>query len=177
MNSKLSTLCAPLLALVACAHTYDVHSSPASNGPLLPLGASVLVGLPLDGHDGHSVYEGSGALTAESIVAALRRYTEAAEVAGIAETLEEYEARAREAGQQFVLFPEIFVWKDRNTRRWGLPDLLELQLTLVDVATGEVLDTTTISASSRIGLSWDDRPQDLLPVPLEGYAARIFQDR
>ena len=50
-------------------------------------------------------------------------------------------------------------------------------LTLSDAGTGEILDTTAISGTSRIELSWNDRPQDLLPAPLERYASSLFEDR
>jgi hypothetical protein len=93
------------------------------------------------------------------------------------ESREEYEARAREAGLRYVLLPEIMIWKDRSTRRWGLPDLMEMRLTLSDAGTGEILDTTTISGTSRTGLSWNDRPQDLLRAPLERHASSLFEDR
>jgi hypothetical protein len=178
MIPKIFTLCLPLVIMTACAHSYDVRSSNGSaDAPILSGGASILTGLPLDGHDGRIVYLGSGQLTTDAIVAALSAYTDAVEAAETPETRGEYEAKAREAGLQYVLFPEILVWKDRNTRRWGLPDLLEVRLTLVDSGTGEVLDTTTISGSSRIELSWNDKPQDLLHVPLEGYASRIFEGK
>jgi len=178
MTPKIFALCVPLMAMVACGHTYDVRSSDrATDGPLLPRGASILTGLPLDGYDEHSPYEGSGQLTTDAIVAALSPYTDAVEAAEMPETLEEYEAKAREAGLRYVLLPEIMIWKDRNTRRWGLPDLMEVRLTLTDAGTGEILDTTTISGTSRIEPSWNDRPQDLLCVPLERYASSLFEDR
>jgi hypothetical protein len=178
MTPKIFALFVTLMVIMACAHSYDVRSSNRSaEGPILPRGSSILTGLPLDGHDGHFIYEGSGQLTTDAIVAAMSPYTDAVEVAETADTREEYVAEAREAGLRYVLFPEILVWKDRNTRRWGLPDLLEVRLTLVDAGTGEVLDTTTLSGTSRIEPSWNNRPQDLLRVPLEHYASNIFEGR
>lgn len=178
MTPKIFALCVPLMAMVACGHTYDVRSSDrATDGPLLPRGANILTGLPLDGYDEHSPYKGSGQLTTDAIVAALSPYTDAVEAAEMPETREEYEAKAREAGLRYVLLPEIMIWKDRNTLRWGLPDLMEVRLTLTDAGTGETLDTTTISGTSRIEPSWNDRPQDLLRVPLERYASSLFEGR
>jgi len=178
MTPKIFALCVPLMAIAACSHTYDVRSSDrATDGPLLQRGASILTGLPLDGYDEHYAYYDSGQLTTDAIVAALRPFTEAVETAEMPETREEYEARAREASLRYVLFPEIMIWKDRDTRRWGLPDLMEVRLTLADAGTGEILDTTTISGTSRTGLSWNDRPEDLLRAPLERYASSLFEDR
>jgi len=176
MTPKSTALAISLTILAACSHTYDVRSSERpADGPLLQRGASILVGVPLDGQDGHYTYEGSGQLTSEAIVVALFPFTDEVEAAATPETLEAYVARAREAGIGYVVFPEIFVWKDRNTRRWGLPDLIEIQLTLADAATGETLEITAISGSSRIEWSWNDKPQDLLPVPLASYASSLFE--
>lgn len=178
MTPKILALAIPLMAMAACNHTYDVRSSErAANEPILQRGVSVLVGLPLDGRDENHSYAGSGQLTNDAIIVSLLRYTDAVEAAGTPETLEEYVTRARDAGIGYVIFPVITVWKDRNTRRWGLPDLMEVRLTLTDTASGEILDTTTISGSSRIEWSWDDRPQDLLLVPLERYASHLFEER
>jgi hypothetical protein len=178
MTPKVFALFVTLMVITACAHSYDVRSSNRSaDGPILSRGSSILIGLPLDGHDGHFLYGGSAQLTTDAIAAAMSPYTDAVEAAETAETREEYEAKAREADLRYVLFPEILVWKDRNTRRWGLPDLPEVRLTLVDAGTGEVLDTTTISGTSRIELSWNNRPQDLLRVPPKRYASNIFEGR
>jgi len=178
MIPKIFALFASLMAMAACSHTYDVQSPErAADGPLLQRGASILVGVPLDGHEVHYTYQGSGQLTTDAIVTALSPYTDAVQAAETPETREAYEATARDAGIRYVLFPEIMIWKDRNTRRWGVPDLLELRLTLTDATTGETLDATVISGSSRIEFSWNDQPQDLLPVPLERYASSLFEGR
>ncbi len=178
MTPKTLALFVPLMAMAACSHTYDVRSlERAADGPLLERGASILVGLPLDGQENQYTYEGSGQLTTDAIVAALSPYTDAVEAAETPETREAYEARARDAGVRHVLFPEIMIWKDRDTRRWGVPDLMEVRLTLTDATTGETLDATVISGSSRIEPSWNDRPQDLLHVPLERYASSLFEDK
>jgi hypothetical protein len=178
MSPKILALVIPLMAVAACSHSYDVRSSErVADGPILQPGVSILIGLPLNGRDEGHTYDGSGQLTNDAIAVSLTRHSDAVEVAGAPETLEEYEARARDAGIGYVVFPVITIWKDRNTRRWGLPDLMEVHLTLVDAASGEILDTTTISGTSRMEWSWNDRPQDLLRAPLERYAASLFEDR
>ena len=164
------------LAVTGCAHDYYSSFVSGPKGPpALEYGASILVGLAPDARDEDLEYVDSGWRTTDAIVAALASYTDAASAAETPATRETYEGQAREVGQQYVIFPEILVWKDRNTRRWGIPDLLEVRLTLTDAGTGEVLDTTTITGSSRTTISWNDQPQDMLPVPLEEYASRIFE--
>jgi hypothetical protein len=165
-----------IAAAVACAHNYDVRYTTRPLGkPVLAHGASILVGLPLDGGDEKRDYVDSGWITTQAIVTALAPYTDAVSAAETAELRDVYEGQAREAGWDYVIFPEILVWEDNNTRRWGIPDQLEVRLTLTDASTGEVLDTTVIAGSSRTSISWNDEPQDLLPVPLEQYAKRTFE--
>jgi len=76
-----------------------------------------------------------------------------------------------------VIFPELLVWSDRNTGRYGFPDQLKLRLTLVDARTEDVVDVATLWATSRKTPSWNDRPEDLLPGALERYASRMFTGR
>lgn len=165
-----------IAAATACAHDYYVsHTTQPKGAPIVARDASVLVGLPLDAGDERRDYVDSGWLTSQAIATALARYTDAARTAETTELRERYEEQAREAGWDHVVFPEILVWEDNNTQRLGIPDRLELRLTLTDARSGEVLDTTTIVGSSRTTLSWDDKPQDLLPVPLARYAKHIFE--
>lgn len=174
------TLFLVMLASVtsACAHSYDIHFRSGSDGPAnLEPGASVLIGLPLDGvFDGKFAYN-SGYLTADAVATALHRHTEAAKTAETAETREVYETQANARSLDYLIVPEILIWEDRNTRRWGIPDAVLVQLLLVDVRNGSVLDTTKISGTSRTSISWNDQPQDLLEAPLEAYASRIFRER
>ena len=164
------------LAVTGCAHDQYSHFTSGQQGPpALEYGVSILVGLAPDARDEDVEYIDSGWRTTDAIIIALASYTDAAGAAEAPATREAYEEQAREAGQQYVIFPEILVWKNRNTRRYGIPDLLEVRLTLTDAGTGEVLDTTTIMGSSRTTISWNDQPQDMLPVPLEKYASRIFE--
>jgi hypothetical protein len=165
-----------IAAATACAHDYYVsHTTQPKGVPIVARDASILVGIPLDARDDQRDYVDSGWLTSQATAKALARYTDAARAAESAELIETYEKQAREAGWDHVVFPEILAWEDNNTQRWGIPDRLELRLTLTDARSGEVLDTTTIVGSSRTTPSWDDKPQDLLAVPLARYAKHIFE--
>jgi len=176
MAARTLALFALVAALAACAHDYEARFTSGPRGaPLLPLEASILVGIPLDAREAQFVYLDSGRITSDEILNALAPHTGAARAAESAETLETYAGQARESGLDYVIFPEILIWQDHNTRTLGIPDLLELRLTLVDAGTGDVLDVATLSASSRITPSWSDEPRDLLPGSLARYAARVFE--
>lgn len=178
MQVKLLLLAALVATSSACAHSYDTTYRSGPDGPAnLERGASVLVGLALDGvFDGKFAYE-SGIQTANAIATALQPHSDSVTIASSAETREVYDAQAKQASIDYLIVPEILIWEDRNTQRWGIPDRVLVQLVLVDVNSGSVLDTTKISGTSRTSLSWNDQPQDLLPVPLEAYASRIFRER
>jgi Domain of unknown function (DUF4823) len=164
--------------LAACAHSYRAeYSSGAQGAPLLPEEARILVGVSLDARERDLGYMDSGLITTDRILEALDRYTGEARAAESAESLEQYIDQARARELDYVIFPEILVWSDRNTQRYGFPDQLELRLTLVDARTKDVLDTATVSATSRKTPSWNDRPEDLLPGALERYASRMFTGR
>jgi len=70
--------------------------------------------------------------------------------------------------------PEILHWEDRATEWSGKPDVIEVRLTLIDVASGRPLDETVISGKSKWATFGGDHPQELLAVPFEQYAAALF---
>jgi len=167
-----------LAMLAACGHTYHAQYSSGTRGaPLLPEDARILVGVPLDAQEQNLSYLDSGQLTTDRILEALDRYTAQARAAEKPERLDQYVDQARGLDLDYVLFPELLVWSDRNTQRYGFPDQLELRLTLVNAKSADVLDVATLSATSRVTPSWNDRPEDLLPGALERYTARMFKGR
>jgi len=178
MTAKRLRLLALAVLWTACAHSYRAEYSSGPQGePLLPEEARILVGVSLDAREQHLSYLDSGLTTTDRILEALDRYTGEARAAESPETLEHYVDTARALELDYVIFPELLVWSDRNTGRYGFPDQLKLRLTLVDARTEDVVDVATLWATSRMTPSWNDRPEDLLPGALERYASRMFTGR
>lgn len=67
------------------------------------------------------------------------------------------------ADADFLVYPQIVHWSDRATEWSGIPDRITLDLTIYDIATGDVLNRQEIRASSRWATFGGDHPQELLP--------------
>lgn len=164
-----------LLGTVACVHTYDMTPAVgAAPDIVLQRGSSILVGVPGDGSYGHQHYHGSGQTTATELSTALFAHTRNVTIERAAESRDEYVEKAREEGVQYLILPTIAHWEERATEWSGRPDRITIRLDLIEVDSGRVLDTTTVSGKSRWFTFGGDHPQDLLAVPLSRYASRLF---
>lgn len=65
----------------------------------------------------------------------------------------------------YYVIPEILHWEDRATEWSGIPDRLEVKLSIFDGNKKE-LASTIITGKSKWATLGGDHPQDLLPEPL-----------
>lgn len=128
-----------------------------------------------DGSYQHQYYDGSGSMVTSELVKALKAHGSDARAASSHGTLEDYVSHARAASLDYLVIPEIQHWEERATEWSGKPDRIEVELTLVEVASGRTLDRTVVSGKSRWMTFGGDHPQELLPVPLAQYADALFQ--
>jgi hypothetical protein len=168
-----------LLVLASCAHKYHVLRDPARlQGFILSQDAQIFVAVADDGYFGETRYHNSGVTTTMAIVRAFSAYTRHLEAAlepvNLATTIE----RAKAGGYEYLVWPMILHWEDRASEWSGIPDRISLRVAIIDVSTGSLLDSTIISAESRVdggfSTSPSDLPEDLLKRPLADYASQLF---
>lgn len=172
----LVTLGVTLGALAGCSSRYDVRSSGGvSTQASIPSSSSVYVALPADGRFGRKVYAGSGAMTAQALVAALSPVVKAVRLSKTRVDRAAGMAEAKRAGFTYYAEPIIVLWEDRATEWSGRRDRVMVRITIFDTASGKLVDATTIQGTSKWATLGGDHPQDLLPVPMRNYVARLVR--
>ncbi len=161
--------------LVGCAYTYQVQSAGGDPSPFkVASDDSIFVGLPEDARYASIVYAGSGRMTNQALVTALSHQSRFVRSASSVADLEGNITAARKHGVSYLIHPEIVHWEERATHWSGKSDRVSVRLLVVEVSTGTMVDSSLISAQSRFIQFGDEHAQDLLPKPLEEYAAQII---
>ena len=169
-------ICA-LFALSACGSTHDIDR-PMQFSKRLDPSASAYVTVPQDGYHDQTVYQGSGMMTANAVVAAFQPHFSQVFEASAPQTLESAMVAAREMGASYVIAPAILHWEER-AGQWSLrSDRAGIELSVIEVATGDVIETAVVKAVSGYAAYFvRRRPQQLLPAPLNQYADSLFPER
>lgn len=162
--------------LAACQSSYDVRSASGGNANrTIPPAASVFVAEPPNGRFGRSVYAGSGSMTAQALVAALSPMIEVVKASNGRVGRAEGMAQAKQGGFTHYAEPIIVLWEERATEWSGKPDRIIIRITVLEVASGQIVDVSTIQGNSKWATLGGDHPQDLLPVPMRTYVARLVR--
>lgn len=177
MRSGGIALLIAVTTLIGCSHAYQVQ--PAGGNPSnvrLPSDATIFVGLPKDGRYGTTLYRASGRVTYQAIISAFSHHSRFVRSARTVMDREGNVTAAREDGARYLIHAEILHWEDRATHWSGRSDHISVRMLLVDVPTGNTLDSTLISGKSRWLTFGGDRPEDLLHAPLKQYTAQLFDE-
>lgn len=172
MRRILATLFTGVL-LSGCVDTYTVRQITPPSAKL-QAASSFYVSVPADGKFNRTTYTGSGKKAAEVIGAALKKHAPTVTVAPYSQTREEAVDSARKAHAAYLVWPMIVHWEDRATGWSGRPDVVEMSIEVIDLASGSVAASSSIGGKSRWGTVTDDKPEDLLPEPVNGYIATLF---
>ena len=159
--------------LGGCADSHQLIRQDADGIKLSP-DDGVFVAVPDDGIYGSQVYHGSGQNTAQIIFAGFAKRSRAAKVGRSTQSFDEALTSARQLGAKYLVYPTIFHWEDRATEWSSIPDKVEVKVELVDAATGNSLTSAIIKGKSGIATFGGNHPQDLLPAPVEEFAAALY---
>ncbi len=166
-----------VLALTGCSDTHSVKRVDGRAAVLDPT-ASAYVSVPMDGRYGQTVYPGSGKRTAFEVTRAfsprLEKTTQARGTGTAGQDKDGALEKAKAGGYTYLIYPVILHWEDRATEWSGIPDKITVEISVIDVATGAVLDSARIEGKSKWATLGGDHPQDLLEKPLTDYARTLF---
>lgn len=157
--------------LTGCASTYTTTPIAPPSAKLIP-SKSVLIATPANGVYGTAVYANSGKMTADAVRAAFVRYTGTATVLPECRDLACLEKSQTQRYDYYVV-PEILHWEDRATEWSGIPDRLEVKLSIFD-GNNKELASSVITGKSKWATFGGDHPQDLLPEPLNKYVESLY---
>jgi uncharacterized protein YceK len=158
--------------LSGCAATYkqDILAEPNAK---LGRGKSVAIATPSNGFYENKEYSASGKMTALAVRAAFARFTNSTTVVSGCKDLmclKKYQS----ISYDYYVVPEILHWEDRATEWSGIPDKIEVKISVYDGQSAEELASTMISGKSKWATFGGDHPQDLLPEPLNKYVESLY---
>ena len=161
-----------VLVIAGCADSHSV-SSLGTHERLSP-NSTVYVSVPTDGRYGNINYAGSGQTTAQTVASAFARHVDRVEVGASVETLEKAQASAQVLNADYIVVPQILHWEDRATEWSGIPDRVEVKVTVRDAQSGRTLASAVVGGKSGLATFGGDHPQDLLAEPLTEYVGTLF---
>jgi hypothetical protein len=162
-----------LLGVAACADTHAINRTNQISKKLTP-SATGYVSVPTDGRYGTAVYAGSGLMSTQIVAAAFARHLQRVEQAAAPQEFEVSLDTAKKKGATYLIAPAILHWEDRATEWSGIPDKVELQIKVIEVATGQTIEQAIVSGRSGWATLGGDHPQDLLPKPVQEYVQGLF---
>lgn len=174
---KLTFIFALVLApfLAGCKTSYTEKNLTNEPPPLLKSDSRIYVAIPFDASFKNKVAQDSGRTTAQAFQAAFLRYTRAVFISKYPESLSEAIDRARAAGLEYVLYPNITKWEDRATEFSGRRDRLTLKVDLIDLGTSRIVFSREIEATGKWMSDGGESPRDLLDEPAQQYVNALFR--
>ena len=169
---KTSFMIIAVLLLSACSARFQTRLVQPSISRL-ERGKGVFISTPKDGWYAKIEYKDSGAMTANAVKAAFSRFSNNISVSN--------QCLGREClkiipTDQYAYYvePEILHWEDRATEWSGLPDRIEIKISVYDAMSGKELASSVLIGRSRWATFGGDHPQDLLPEPVNKYVESLY---
>ncbi len=146
-----------------------------------PLGGAVLtpetrirVEIANDGTYGKIVYTGSGQILSQMIYNSLSKHLRRASMARKFEDLDSLLEKTDPSKVQYIVYPTILHWEDRNTPWSGLLDRVNVRIEIIDVLLRKTVNSVNIEATNRWFTMVNDPPEVLLKKPIEDYVSSLF---
>lgn len=162
-----------IVAMISgCASTYKQSDLTEPSAKLVK-GKSVVIATPTNGSFGNKEYSASGKMTALAVRAAFARYSNAITVSADCKELKCLKG-SEPSNYDYYAIPEILHWEDRATEWSGIPDRIEVKLSIYESQSWSEVASTLISGKSKWATFGGDHPQDLLPEPLKRYIESLY---
>jgi hypothetical protein len=113
-------------------------------------------------------------MAAQIVKDAFARHLRHVEMATAPQTFEGAMEIARQMNATYLIAPSIVHWEDRATHWSGRSDTAILEISVVEVATGKIIERATVKATSGASALFVGHPQKLLPRPVKLYADSLF---
>jgi uncharacterized protein YceK len=131
--------------------------------------AKTYVSIPADGRYGEQQYTGSGKIAAGIVLGAFSTKMLHVDIGEKYEAFDNALGTAKTGGYQYLISPKIIHWEDRNTAWSGRPSKASINIRIIDVASGDMIDSVVIDSRSSVMRMTDPSPEDALPAPIQEY--------
>lgn len=136
---------------------------------------SIYISVSRDGRYGNQNYHGSGINVSQLILMSFSKFGKNnIEIGSEHQSFKESLSFAKDHDYGYLIVPSILEWEDRATEWSGIPDKVSIKISIIDVSSGEIIDSVIIKGKSGVATFGGDHPQDLLPKPIEQYTASLY---
>lgn len=161
------------LVLSGCADSHQLIRNDLTTAKLTAT-ETIFIAVPEDGVYGADTYRGSGKNTAQILLSAFAKYTRTATVGRSIQNFDEALVSAKQAGKNYLVYPNILHWEDRATEWSAIPDRVEVKIEVVNTVSGNTIASGIVKAKSGLATFGGDHPQDLLPQPIEEFVSSLY---
>lgn len=161
-----------VVLLTGCSAKYSTNNVQKST-ELLVKNLPVAVAKPADGVYETRSYAGSGDTTAAVVKAAILRHSDNVSVYSDCEDLMCLKDKHM-MNRGYYVVPQILHWEDRATQWSGIPDRIEIKISVYNAESNAIVASTIITGKSKWATFGGDHPQDLLPVPINAWMASLY---
>jgi len=158
--------------LSSCAASYNQQILKDATSKL-ERDKGVFISTPRNGWYGKIEYKNSGKMTANAVKAAFSRFSNSVYISEECVGLECLKTAVTTKYAYYVV-PEILHWEDRATEWSGIPDRIDVKISVYDIASGSEISSTVITGTSKWATFGGDHPQDLLPEPVNYYVQSLY---
>jgi hypothetical protein len=175
MNVSVVLVLGGLATMLGGCAAASVDQDAVAGAPRKLGAASVAyIAVPADGHYGDENYPYSGKMVAEALDGALLRHVAEVDEGTAPQSFSAALSSAQQHSAVYLVYPQIAHWEDRATEWDGLPDRIEVVVSVYNVKDGALVDRGTITGKSSWFTIGGDHPQDLLPKPVNAYVDELF---
>jgi hypothetical protein len=173
----LAVMCVGLLGAgcTASYRTVDAGGAAAA-GARLDRAQPVLIAVPEDGRYDTIVYPGSGMSVAHQLAGGFVKYAPRVQVTPDRTTDRTKLLAAAKAGNfGYLVVPTVTRWEQRASGWSKIPSRAGVTLTVVDVASGQDLNTLLLDSQTRVMFVFSTDPESLLPQMVEDATNRLYR--
>lgn len=169
---KRAFLVSSAFLLAGCSAKYSTNNIQERTEHLVK-DVSVVISQPTDGvYDTHT-YSGSGRATADAVKAAFLRHSDNVTVFADCDDVTCLKAN-HSISRGYYVVPQILHWEDRATEWSGIPDKIEVKITVYNAESNNRVASTIINGKSKWATFGGDHPQDLLPEPTNMFVSSLY---
>ncbi|AWC85880.1 MULTISPECIES: DUF4823 domain-containing protein [Enterobacter cloacae complex] len=160
------------ILLAGCSAKYSTNNI-QERTESLSKDAPVAISQPTDGVYETHTYSGSSKATADAVKAAFLRYSDNVTVFSDCDDLACLKNR-HTLSRGYYVVPQILHWEDRATEWSGIPDKIEVKITVYNAESNNRVASTIINGKSKWATFGGDHPQDLLPEPVSAFISSLY---
>ncbi len=113
-------------------------------------------------------------MVSQIIQASLAGKIEKVTIAGKHNDYTEALAIAAQEKYDYLIYPIILHWEDRATEWSAKPDKIQVKISVTRVNDKKIIRSGILEGRSGIATLGGDKPQDLLPEPIDEYFDALF---